>query len=138
MRAYEFITEARRGGGNSTSSMFHGIDPLANTMPGLFGKRRKAKKVPDSDEAPYKRYPKRMYATSRMITPAQRDTLEADEKFKQLRDIYQKAEKNVINNPKTNEPGHVVGLYTIADAAIDNMAKRRDEVLAQAELPSVY
>ena len=138
MRAYEFITESRRGGGNSTSTMFHGIDPLANPMPGLFGKPRKAKKTPDSDEAAYKRYPKKMYATSKMITPAQRDALEADDEFKKLRQIYQDAAQNLANNPKTNEPGHVVGLFTIANNAIDKMAKRREEVLQQAGLPSMY
>ena len=79
-----------------------------------------------------------MYATTRLISKEQREALEADDEFKRLRAIYQKAEKALTSNPKSMEPGHKVGLFTISNNAIDAMAKRRDEVLQQAGLPSIY
>ncbi len=137
MRAHEFINEGRSGRGIAGGTMIHAIDPLADTMPKLFGKTKKTPYI-DPEFASYKKYPKKLYATARKISPQQRDALEADEEFKILRDKYQKAEEVLKNNPRVGEPGHAVGLYSITEYVLQDMAKRRDFVLDKAGLPSVY
>lgn len=72
------------------------IDPLANSM-FLFTPRRKKKQ--DPDDSPYKKWPKNVYGTNKLVSREQKTVMDNDETLKRLRDRWMSKKTN-YNSPE--------------------------------------